>query len=178
MSRSDHVHESAGGGGGGAGLSDIAAEGVTETPSAGTGTDASRWDHEHDIPFNSTLEWDSNSQFGVRVEDVIEHLQEHIQYFTFASGHYSSIRWRNRRGRLTPQVGTGSSLLRLKSTIKPAWSGADSVSWCRLDELNSDNSIKAKLFTSATRPTSELGHRSEHSPLPVSQRRRRCWGSH
>ena len=89
VSRSDHVHESAGGGGGGAGLSDIAAEGVTETPSAGTGTDASRWDHEHDIPFNNTLEWDSNSQFGVRVEDVIEHLQEHIQYHT-ASGDYSS----------------------------------------------------------------------------------------
>ena len=66
--------KAAGGGGGGAGLSDIAAEGVTETPSAGTGTDASRWDHEHDIPFNSTLEWDTNSQFGVRVQDVIEHL--------------------------------------------------------------------------------------------------------
>ena len=152
VSRSDHVHESAGGGGGGAGLSDIAAEGVTETPSAGTGTDASRWDHEHDIPFNSTLEWDSNSQFGVRVQDVIEHLQERIRYFTFATGTSDA-------GATVGAAYTTSGYRKLITKVDvnfAASSGSDSFV-VRLDELNSDNSIKAKLFTSATRPTSELG---------------------
>ena len=146
------MHESAGGGGGGAGLSDIAAEGVTETPSAGTGTDASRWDHEHDIPFNSTLEWDSNSQFGVRVQDVIEHLQERIRYFTFATGTSDA-------GATVGAAYTTSGYRKLITKVDvnfAASSGSDSFV-VRLDELNSDNSIKAKLFTSATRPTSELG---------------------
>ena len=147
VSRSDHVHESAGGGGGGAGLSDIAAEGVTETPSAGTGTDASRWDHEHDIPFNNTLEWDSNAQFGVRVEDVIEHLQEHIQYHT-ASGDYSSS-----GGATVGQVYATSAYRKLITKVEVLLNplvGADGF-LVRLDELNADNSIKAKLFTSQTR---------------------------
>ena len=147
VSRSDHVHESAGGGGGGAGLSDIAAEGVTETPSAGTGTDASRWDHEHDIPFNNTLEWDSNSQFGVRVEDVIEHLQEHIQYHT-ASGDYSSS-----GGATVGQAYATSPYRKLITKVEVLLNplvGADGF-LVRLDELNADNSIKAKLFTSQTR---------------------------
>ena len=146
------MHESAGGGGGGAGLSDIAAEGVTETPSAGTGTDASRWDHEHDIPFNATLEWDSNSQFGVRVQDVIEHLQERIRYFTFATGTSDA-------GATVGAAYTTSGYRKLITKVDvnfAASSGSDSFV-VRLDELNSDNSIKAKLFTSATRPTSELG---------------------
>ena len=171
VSRSDHVHESAGGGGGGAGLSDIAAEGVTETPSAGTGADASRWDHEHDIPFNSTLEWDSNSQFGVRVQDVIEHLQERIRYFTFATGTSDA-------GATVGAAYTTSGYRKLITKVDvnfAASSGSDSFV-VRLDELNSDNSIKAKLFTSATRPTSELGTvRNTHHFL-FSQRRRRCWG--
>ena len=147
VSRSDHVHESAGGGGGGAGLSDIAAEGVTETPSAGTGTDASRWDHEHDIPFNNTLEWDNNAQFGVRVEDVIEHLQEHIQYHT-ASGDYSSS-----GGATVGQAYATSPYRKLITKVEVLLNplvGADGF-LVRLDELNADNSIKAKLFTSQTR---------------------------
>ena len=163
VSRSDHVHESAGGGGGGAGLSDIAAEGVTETPSAGTGTDASRWDHEHDIPFNNTLEWDSNAQFGVRVEDVIEHLQEHIQYHT-ASGDYSSS-----GGATVGQAYATSPYRKLITKVEVLLNplvGADGF-LVRLDELNADNSIKAKLFTSQTRSApfgARGGSKSVHLP--------------
>ena len=100
----------------------------------------------------ATLEWDSNSQFGVRVQDVIEHLQERIRYFTFATGTSDA-------GATVGAAYTTSGYRKLITKVDvnfAASSGSDSFV-VRLDELNSDNSIKAKLFTSATRPTSELG---------------------
>ena len=132
---------------GGADLSDTASEGVAEVPTAGTGDEGARWDHEHDIPFNSTLEWDNNAQFGVRVQDVIEHLQEHIQYRTTSSDYSSSA------GATVGQAYATSQYRKLITKVEVLLNplvGADGY-LVRLDELNADNSIKAKLFTSQTR---------------------------
>ena len=81
------------------------------------------------------------------VQDVIEHLQEHIQYHT-ASGDYSSS-----GGATVGQAYATSPYRKIITKVEVLLNplvGADGF-LVRLDELNADNSIKAKLFTSQTR---------------------------
>ena len=110
------------------------------------------------IPTDNTLHYDSNDDLAVNVQDVIEHLQERIRHFT------SSINTSD-AGASIGHVYTTSAYRKLITkvdfTFAPA-SGSDSFR-ARLVELNSDNSIKEKLFTSSIRPQSQLGtNRATH----------------
>ena len=56
----------------------------------GTEAEVARRDHTHRFPHDSTLEYDeTNEQFGVSVHDVIEHLQESVEYYTGSPYDYS-----------------------------------------------------------------------------------------
>ena len=56
---------------------------VGNAAAEGDGGTASRHNHGHRFPHDSTLEYDdANEQFGVSIHDVVEHLQESIRYFT------------------------------------------------------------------------------------------------
>ena len=103
--------------------------------------------HGHRQPTDSTLEYNASDELGVNVQDVIEHLQEHIQYHT-ASGDYSSS-----AGATVGQAYATSQYRKIITKVEVLLNplvGADAF-LVRLDELNADNSIKAKLFTSQTR---------------------------
>ena len=63
-------------------------ENVTETASPGNDSTVSRDDHVHALPINSTMEFDTDSgDLGVKVHDIIQHLQETIRYFTDSIDH-------------------------------------------------------------------------------------------
>ena len=88
-----------------------------------------------------------NEQFGVNVQDVIEHLQERIRYYT-SSTNYSSD-----AGASVGQAYDTSQYRKLITKVEVNFDplvGADSF-LVRLVELESNNEIKAKLFTSNTR---------------------------
>ena len=96
-----------------------------------------------------TTPWSSTpaTNLSVNIQDVIEHLQEHIQYHT-ASGDYSSS-----GGATVGQAYATSQYRKIITKVEVLLNplvGADAF-LVRLDELNADNSIKAKLFTSQTR---------------------------
>ena len=125
---------------------------VGEDSVIGTSVEFSRDDHAHELPIDSTLEFTASGDLAVNVHDVIETLQERIRYFTFAITTSDA-------GASVGEVFTTSeyrkTITKVDVTFAPS-SGSDSF-LVRLVELNSDNSIKAKLFTSATRPQSEFG---------------------
>ena len=78
---------------------------------------------------------------------MIEHLQEHIQYRTTSSDYSSSA------GATVGQAYATSQYRKIITKVEVLLNplvGADAY-LVRLDELNADNSIKAKLFTSQTR---------------------------
>ena len=58
------------------------------------------------VPIDNTLEFNAQDELGVNIQDVIEHLQERIQYHT-ASNNYSVIgrgnRWASLSTRPIPQ---------------------------------------------------------------------------
>ena len=108
---------------------------------------ASRANHGHRVPHDSTLEFNASDELAVNVQDVIEHLQERIQYHT-ASNNYSSD-----AGATVGQAYQTSQYRKIITKVEVLLNplvGADAY-LVRLDELNADNSIKAKLFTSQTR---------------------------
>ena len=74
---------------GGLSLSDADPADVGDAAIPGDGSEASRDNHGHRVPIDSTLEFNANDELAVNVQDVIEHLQERIQYHT-ASNNYSS----------------------------------------------------------------------------------------
>ena len=74
----------AGGGGGSGTPSDAQPANVTGTSAAGTDSDYSRGDHAHTVDLDTTMAFTSGV-LGVNVHDVIEHLSEHIRYFTTSS---------------------------------------------------------------------------------------------
>ena len=95
----------------------------------------------------ATLEFNASDELAVNVQDVIEHLQERIQYHT-ASNNYSSD-----AGATVGQAYQTSQYRKIITKVEVLLNplvGADAY-LVRLDELNADNSIKAKLFTSQTR---------------------------
>ena len=135
----------AGGGGGGASLSNNAPSDVFDTPVFGVGLSASRYDHVHRLPIDNTLDWDASAQIGVNVHDVIEHLQERIQYKT-NSTHYDS------GGASVGQVYDTSAFRKTISKITALFeplSGADAYV-ARLYEVASDNNIISKIADSNT----------------------------
>ena len=83
--RGDQTWSVPAGGGGGSGTpSDAQPANVTGTSAAGTDSDYSRGDHAHTVDLDTTMAFTSGV-LGVNVHDVIEHLSEHIRYFTNSS---------------------------------------------------------------------------------------------
>ena len=113
----------------------------------GTSPELSRDDHEHRLPVDNTLAFNSSDELSVNVQDVIEHLQERIQYFTNSSNYSSDAGATVGQAYATSQY--RKVITKVEVLLNPLV-GADGY-LVRLDELNSDNSIKAKLFTSQTR---------------------------
>ena len=98
-------------------------------------------------PSDNTLEFNASDELAVNVQDVIEHLQERIRYFT-SSTNYSSD-----AGASVGQAYDTSQYRKLITKVEVNFDplvGADSF-LVRLVELESNNEIKAKLFTSNTR---------------------------
>ena len=132
---------------GGLQLSDDDPADVGDTAAPGDGVTASRRNHVHEVPIDNTLEFNASDELAVNVQDVIEHLQEHIQYHT-ASNNYSSD-----AGATVGQAYATSQYRKIITKVEVLLNplvGADAY-LVRLDELNADNSIAAKLFTSQTR---------------------------
>ena len=129
-------------------ISDDAPEDIGGTAAAGTGAEVPADDHVHRLPIDNTLEYDSaNEQFGVNVQDVIEHLQERVRYFT-SSTNYSSD-----AGASVGQAYNTNQYRKLITKVEVNFDplvGADAFI-VRLRELESNNDIKAKLFNSNIR---------------------------
>ena len=69
-------------------LSNQNPQSVADTPASGISGEVARRDHVHDLPLDSTLEFDPVSgDLGVSIHDVITHLQESIRYFTNSIDH-------------------------------------------------------------------------------------------
>ena len=120
---------------------------ISTASAIGTSVEYSRDDHEHSLPIDNTLEFNSSDELAVNVQDVIEHLQERIQYFTNSSNYSSDA------GATVGQAYATSPYRKIITKVEVLLNplvGADGY-LVRLDELNADNSIKAKLFTSQTR---------------------------
>ena len=112
----------------------------------GTSLELSRDDHEHRLPIDNTLAFNSSDELAVNVHDVIETLQERIRYFTDVRSFTSDA------GASVGQVYTTSPYDKVITKIEAHFaplSGADSFI-VRLDEVEENNSIKTKLFTSQT----------------------------
>ena len=132
---------------GGLSLSDADPADVGDTAIPGDGSEATRSNHGHRVPHDSTLEFNAQDELAVNVQDVIEHLQARIQYHT-ASDNYSSS-----AGATVGQVYQTSQYRKIVTKVEVLVNplvGADGY-LVRLDEVNADNSIKTKLFTSNTR---------------------------
>ena len=132
---------------GGLMLSDADPAPVGDTADDGDATEAAKGNHAHAVPIDNTLEFNAQDELAVNVQDVIEHLQERIQYHT-ASNNYSSD-----AGATVGQAYATSQYRKIITKVEVLLNplvGADAY-LVRLDELNADNSIKAKLFTSQTR---------------------------
>ena len=128
-------------------LSDDNPEDVGAAADDGDGIAASKYNHAHRLPIDETLAFNASDELGVQIQDVIEHLQEHIEYRT-ASSDYSSS-----GGATVGQAYATSQYRKIITKVEVLLNplvGADGY-LVRLDELNADNSIKAKLFTSQTR---------------------------
>ena len=65
----------------GATLSDDLPVNIGPQSQQGTGTEASRGDHTHYLPHDTTLAF-TTGVLGVSISDVVEHLSERIQYYT------------------------------------------------------------------------------------------------
>ena len=132
---------------GGLMLSDADPANVGDTAEDGDATEASKGNHVHRVPIDNTLEFNASDELSVNIQDVTEHLQERIQYHT-ASNNYSSS-----AGATVGQIYQTSQYRKLVTKVEVLVNplvGADAY-LVRLDEVNADNSVKAKLFTSNTR---------------------------
>ena len=98
---------------GGLSLSDDDPADVGDTAIPGDAATATRANHGHRVPHDSTLEFNASDELAVNVQDVIEHLQERIQYHT-ASDNYSSAAGAPLGKRIRPP-NTARSSRRLKS---------------------------------------------------------------
>ena len=98
------------------------------------------------VPTDNTLTYNSSDELVVNVQDVIEHLQERIRYYTSANTYGSA-------GASVGQVYTTSPYRKLITKVEVNFdplAGADSF-LVRLVELEDNNEIKAKLHVSNTR---------------------------
>ena len=127
-------------------VSDDAPEDVAAAAAAGTGAEVSADDHAHRLPIDNTLAFNASDELAVSVHDVIEVLQERIRYFTdvrsFTSDAGASV------GQVYITSPYDKNITKIEAHFAPL-SGADSFI-VRLDEVEDNNSIKTKLFTSQT----------------------------
>ena len=65
---------------GGLQLSDDDPAPVGDTADDGDATTASKANHAHRVPIDNTLQFNAMDELAVNVQDVIEHIQERIQY--------------------------------------------------------------------------------------------------
>ena len=165
---------------GGLSLSDADPADIGDTAAPGDGSEASRNNHGHRVPIDNTLEFNAQDELGVNVQDVTEHLQERIQYHT-ASNNYSSD-----AGATVGQAYATSQYRKIITKVEVLLNplvGADAY-LVRLDELNADNSIKAKLFTSNTRsapfglgvtPRAFTFHNADGDPGVIVDKKHPAW---
>ena len=125
---------------------------IGEDSVIGTSAELSRDDHAHELPIDNTLEFNTDDELGVNVTDVVETLQERIRHFT-TTGNYSSDAGASvgQAFNLGPHR---TRITKVQFDFAPL-AGADSF-LVRLEELESNNEIKAKLHTSNTRLNSAL----------------------
>ena len=110
---------------------------ISDVAAAGTDLVFARHDHGHNLPTDSTIAYDDTAEtFGVSVHNVIEALQERIQYHTNSSDYSSSA------GATVGQAYATSQYRKIITKVEVLLNplvGADAY-LVRLDELNADNS--------------------------------------
>ena len=124
-----------------ANIDNAAAEGVE--------AEVSRHDHTHRFPHDSTIEYDDvNEQFGVNVHDVIEHLQESIEYYEDSPYDYSTG-----GGPSEGQVYTTSAFQKTISRVRIRFIPASSSTRyeARILQVHDDNRVHSLLGTSRFR---------------------------
>ena len=129
--------------------SNVDPENVGNAAEEGTEDAVSRRDHTHRFPHDSTIEYDStNEQFGVSVHDVIEHLQESIEYYTSSPYDYSQG-----GGETEGQVYTTSAFDKTISRIRFRFVPATSTTRyeARILQVHDDNRVHSLLGTSQFR---------------------------
>ena len=114
----------------------------------------SRRDHAHRLPHNSTLEYDEdNEQFGVSVHDVIEYLQESVQYYTSSPYDYSQG-----GGESEGQVYTTSAFDKTINRIRFRFVPVGGTRYeARILQVHDDNRVHSLLGTSRFRTISGGG---------------------
>ena len=99
---------------GGLQLSDDDPAPVGDTADDGDATEASKANHAHAVPIDNTLQFNAMDELAVNVQDVIEHIQERIQYHT-APATIPALPGPP-LGKPTPPANTARSSPRLKSS--------------------------------------------------------------
>ena len=158
---------------GGGSLSDTDPADIADTPDEGTSADGSRSDHVHELPIDNTLEFDDSDQVGVNIHDVIEHLQERIQYKT-DSTHYDS--GGASVGQTYDTSAFRKTITKITALFEPL-SGADGYV-ARLYEVAANNDIITKIADSnslsgpfglgATPRTFKFSTASGEAGVPIS----------
>ena len=114
-------------------------EDVGDAAEVGTGTHAARADHVHRLVTDETLEVDDDGALGVSITDVVEHLQQRIQYYTNENDHSTD-------GSAAGQVYTTSrypkNIAHVKAEVRPS---TGSIYKCGIYTVNDSNRITAIL---------------------------------
>ena len=123
-------------------------ENVGNAAAEGTEAAVSRRDHVHRFPHDSTMEYDAaNDQFGVSVHDVIEHLQESVEYYTSSPYDYSQG-----GGASEGEVYTTSDFHKRITRIRFRFLPVPGTRYeARILQVNSDSHVVALLGTSQFR---------------------------
>ena len=124
-------------------LSDDLPQNVGETASAGVSNEVLRADAAPALPIGDTLRWDGAS-LAVNIHDVIEHVGEHVRYYTNDAtfpqpgGHSAGERFRTSQYQKT--------ITKVQGEINPSTDAEHYVA--RIKEVDDDNHIIADLGTS------------------------------
>ena len=135
-------------------LSDDDPENVGETADPGDDEDLSHRDHAHALPTDNTLEFDATSgDLGVSVHDVIEHLQEHVEYFTGTPYDYSTG-----GGESEGQIYTTSAFQKTITRIRFRFVPVPGTRYeARIFQVHDDRRIHSLLGTSQFRTIDSAG---------------------
>ena len=120
----------------------------------GDAAEVSRRNHGHRFPHDGTIQYDAdNAQFGVSVHDVIEHLQESVQYYTGTPYDYSQG-----GGESEGQVYTTSAFDKTINRIRFRFIPVGGTRYeARILQVHDDNRVHSLLGTSQFRTISGGG---------------------